>query len=73
MGEVVVVDGLEERSDEDGPAVDEKESVVLSRAQNCLASVSAEDTLPLQLAAMQLRSASGNVLLLFVQHGEMHS
>ena len=38
----------------EGAAVDAKESVVLSRAQNCCARFSAEGTFELQLAATQL-------------------
>jgi len=47
--------------DVDGAAVEAKESVTLSTAQNCWARFSAEDTLVLQLAATQVYSASGNI------------
>jgi len=57
-------DGLDEEADEpgevvegdavDGAAVDTKESVVLSSAQNCCARFSAEGTFELQLATTQL-------------------
>lgn len=43
-----------EGKDVDGPTVEEKERVVLSREQNCWARFSAEGTLALQLAATQL-------------------
>src|SRR5579863_7358763 len=54
---------VDEGDDVDGAAVEAKESVVLSSAQNCCASFSAEGTFVLQLATTQLYSASGNVLL----------
>jgi sugar lactone lactonase YvrE len=44
----------DEGDDVDGAAVDAKERVVLSSAQNCLARFSAEGTLELQLDATQL-------------------
>ena len=46
----------------DGAAVDAKESVTLSSAQNCWARLSAEGTLALQFAATQVYKASGNTL-----------
>jgi len=52
--EVVEVGEVPEGNDVDGPAVDEKVSVVLSSAQNCWARLSAEGTLALQLATTQL-------------------
>jgi len=48
------VEPAEEGKDVEGAAVDAKESVTLSRAQNCWASFSAEGTFALQLAATQL-------------------
>jgi hypothetical protein len=47
-------DTVDEGVDVDGAAVDAKESVALSSAQNCCASFSAEGTFALQLATTQL-------------------
>jgi len=47
-------DRVDEGDDVDGAAVDAKESVVLSSAQNCCARFSAEGTFELQLATTQL-------------------
>lgn len=47
-------DKVDEGDDVDGAAVDAKESVVLSSAQNCCARFSAEGTFELQLATTQL-------------------
>jgi len=47
--------------DVDGAAVEAKETVTLSRAQNCWARFSAEGTLVLQLAATQVYNATGNI------------
>lgn len=54
---------LDKGADEErGAAVEEKESVVLSRVQNFWARLSAEGTLALQLAATQAYSPSVNTL-----------
>jgi len=47
-------DKVDEGDAVDGAAVDAKESVVLSSAQNCCARFSAEGTFELQLATTQL-------------------
>jgi len=47
-------DKVDEGADVDGAAVDAKESVALSSAQNCCARFSAEGTFELQLATTQL-------------------
>jgi len=52
--EVAVVDEADEGDDVDGAAVDAKESVTLSIAQNCWARFSAEGTLEPQLDATQV-------------------
>ncbi len=60
--EVEVVDEADGDDDEDGAAVEAKETVTLSSAQNCWARFSAEGTFVLQLAATQANNASGNIL-----------
>jgi len=52
--EVAVAGEADEGNDVDGAAVDAKESVTLSIAQNCRARFSAEGTLELQLDATQV-------------------
>lgn len=51
---MAVAGEADEGNDVDGAAVDAKESVTLSIAQNCRARFSAEGTLELQLDATQV-------------------
>jgi hypothetical protein len=60
--EVELADEEDGDDDVDGAAVEAKETVTLSSAQNCWARFSAEGTLVLQLAATQVYNASGNIL-----------
>src|SRR6266404_2011045 len=60
--EVGVTDEEDGDDDVEGAAVEAKETVTLSRAQNCCARFSAEGTFEPQLPATQEYNAFGNIL-----------
>lgn len=66
LGEVEAAAGADGDDDGDdvpvdGAAVEAKETVTLSSAQNCWARFSAEGTFVLQFAATQVYNAPGNI------------